>query len=43
MNIAKIKILLYSTVKENKSTQKKKKQKLQLSVWFKEKGSLLEI
>ena len=37
MNIAKNKILLYSPVK------KKKKQKLQLSVWFKEKGSVLEI
>ena len=38
MNIAKNKILLYSPVKK-----KKKKQKLQLSVWFKEKGSVLEI
>ena len=37
MNIAKNKILLYSPVK------KKKKQKLQLSVWLKEKGSVLEI
>ena len=37
MNIAKNKILLYSPVK------KKKKQKLQLSVWFKEKGSVLDI
>ena len=38
MNIAKNKIFLYSPVKK-----KKKKQKLQLSVWFKEKGSVLEI
>ena len=38
MNIAKNKILLYSPVKK-----KKKRQKLQLSVWFKEKGSVLEI
>ena len=41
MNIAKNKILLYSPVKKKK--KKKKIQKLQLSVWFKEKGSVLEI
>ena len=42
MNIAKNKILLYSPVKKKKK-KKKKIQKLQLSVWFKEKGSVLEI